>query len=292
MNLISAVEFLCFSIGVALSLLVFDIGLNGIIFSYISSIIISLILVVRFLPKESSLKFVPNAAAIKNTIRYGIIGYFANLLQFLNYRLDMFLVNFYMSLSSVGIYSIAVNLTEMMWYMTSSISLALYPKISQSEKAENLKLVPLICRVNFWFTIILSLIFFATSKIIVDVLYGKQFLAASRCMMILIPGICIFSITKVLANYFLGTGRPGINSTISLLALTINIALNIFLIPRYGIEGAAIATTISYTFSSLFTIIIFLRMTDLTIQDLFLLNMNDLFLLKHKLFSFLNIKYS
>ena len=62
----------------------------------------------------------------------------------------------------------------------------------------------------------------------------------------MIPGVVIFSLGKVLANDFTGRGFPEINTYIALLVALTNFSLNIWLIPIYGIKGAALATSVSY----------------------------------------------
>jgi len=67
---------------------------------------------------------------------------------------------------------------------------------------------------------------------------------------VLLPGVVAISISKVLAGYLSGLGRNGLTSTVSVSAFVLNVVLNLFLIPRAGIVGAATASLISYTFSS------------------------------------------
>jgi Na+-driven multidrug efflux pump len=66
----------------------------------------------------------------------------------------------------------------------------------------------------------------------------------------LLPGIVLISGTRVLANDISARGRPELNMYTAWLILIINIVANLLLIPHFGIEGAAIASTIAYTANS------------------------------------------
>jgi Na+-driven multidrug efflux pump len=61
------------------------------------------------------------------------------------------------------------------------------------------------------------------------------------------PGIVALSLSKVLASYTSGVGRPTPTAIAAIVALTLNIAANLILIPRWGIVGASASSLISYT---------------------------------------------
>ena len=58
-------------------------------------------------------------------------------------------------------------------------------------------------------------------------------------------------IPLIAVHLFTGIGRPGINSIVSGIAFVVNLVANLVLIPRFGIVGAASASLISYSLSSL-----------------------------------------
>ena len=73
-----------------------------------------------------------------------------------------------------------------------------------------------------------------------------------------------------------GRGRPEITLYVFSGALVVNIALNLFLIPKMGIEGAALASTASYTLGSLVLGYIFSRLTNTRLRDILLLQRSDI----------------
>ena len=77
-------------------------------------------------------------------------------------------------------------------------------------------------------------------------LLGKDFESVKSVILLLGPGICFIAYKAQMSHYFSGLGKIYINATASFCSLVINLVFALFLIPRYGIEGAAISASISY----------------------------------------------
>jgi O-antigen/teichoic acid export membrane protein len=82
---------------------------------------------------------------------------------------------------------------------------------------------------------------------VVHLIFGPAFNGSIRPFMLLLPGIVLGALASPLSLYFTQhRGRPRINALISGVGLAVNIGLNIFWIPRYGISGAAAASSLAY----------------------------------------------
>ena len=64
---------------------------------------------------------------------------------------------------------------------------------------------------------------------------------------LLLPGIVFMAAAKVISSYLSGIGKPIYTTYIAGGAVIVTVALDLLLIPPYGISGAAIASTITYT---------------------------------------------
>jgi O-antigen/teichoic acid export membrane protein len=78
------------------------------------------------------------------------------------------------------------------------------------------------------------------------ILYGDAYRAAVLPMIVLLPGIVSLGMQRVCGAPTLRTGRPLGIAGIYALTLTTNVALNVWLIPRSGLIGASIASSVSY----------------------------------------------
>ena len=87
-------------------------------------------------------------------------------------------------------------------------------------------------------------------------------------IILMAPGIVFFSAHNILANYFQGTGMPKYNLYASIIGLAITLPSVYILIPRLGIAGAAISTSITFAAIFVYQWIVFHRMTGIRLCQL------------------------
>ena len=171
------------------------------------------------------------------------------MLGFLNYRVDMFLLNLVAGPVPTGLYVIATGMAERIWMLSGSVSTVILPRLSEmhTDEEARLELTPLLARWVFLFTCIGALAMAAIAKLWVWGLYGEVFLSAVLAFYWLLPGVVLTAFARILANDISARGRPELNMYSSIVVVVINVMLNLWLIPTWGIVGAAIATTIAYS---------------------------------------------
>jgi O-antigen/teichoic acid export membrane protein len=96
---------------------------------------------------------------------------------------------------------------------------------------------------------------------LVPLLYGEAYSAALPAFYILLPAMGLLTVYRVVARYFISRGRQRLNIVTQLIALVVNVGLNFVLMPRYGIEGAAVSSLISYGLEAVIIAVVFLRET-------------------------------
>jgi O-antigen/teichoic acid export membrane protein len=211
---------------------------------------------------SGGIKLEPSLSYMKHATAYGIQVHLMNVLGFLNYRVDMFLTNWFLGSSAVGIYSIGVGLVEKLWIISQAASIVLFPKVAAEtlEERRN-EFTPLVARTVLLITALGALVLAILSRSIIFLLYTKAFLPAVEAIRALLPGIVTLSVGRVLSNDIAGRGFPRLNIYTGLAAVLTNIVLNILWIPRYGIAGAAWASTVSYTVSFLGALLFYCRLS-------------------------------
>lgn len=232
----------------------------------ISTYVFSILLAFYFIKKENyDFEFVDfNLNKIKKVISDCISiskhAYLSNLANFLNYRVDQWLIVYFLNESLLGIYSIAVNISERFWLISQSIATVLYPEVANKNKfnkiiskIDKLLIVSLILGVIAW------IISYFILETIVLFIYGQQYIQVSDIFLILFPGIILFSIVKIIAGFFSGLGRPDLRVKVAIVSTVLNLAANLYLIPRYSIKGAALSTVISYSVYSFGLLYIYLK---------------------------------
>jgi O-antigen/teichoic acid export membrane protein len=217
-----------------------------------------------------------HANLAKKYINFGIKGYLANLMAFLNYRLDMFLVAYFLTPMDVGYYSLAVGLAELLWYIPNSVSTILFPRVSSSDKKQANKFTPVISRHTLFVVSLIALGLLIFGRLMIKVVYGAEYLPSVKPLLILLPGIVALSLSKVCSSYILGRGRPIIAAYTSLVVVGVNISLNLLLIPKWGIAGAAFASTVSYSVGTCIKLIVFLKMSENSLLNTLIIKKQDI----------------
>jgi O-antigen/teichoic acid export membrane protein len=248
--------------------------------TYLFVLVVAIVNVVR-LYADSNTEDRERSGYSKKAFGYGWKANLGSILAFINYKADIFLVNIFLAPAAAGIYVVAVTLSEKLWVVSTAASTVLAPRISQlaSDEDARKRLTPLVSRVVLLITLICTIVLAIIARPLIAVLFGDQYVDSVLPLLLLLPGIFILGVAKVWANDIGARGRPEINMYISLAALFFNIIGNVILIPRFGLAGAAIATTISYFICSTATLFVYVRMTSNKWVDTLFVNLTDIKLL-------------
>ncbi|MCS7012657.1 MAG: polysaccharide biosynthesis C-terminal domain-containing protein [Chloroherpetonaceae bacterium] len=203
---------------------------------------------------------------IKRVAQISTFVYLGAIMQFLNYRLDTYFVEFYLGSSELGIYVTAVRIAETLWILSASMSNA----IVATAAAGN----PKAREASFKLALLSLLIgaaaaagLFIAGKVIIIALFSEKFALAAEPLFLLLPGAVILGVANVLGPYLASIGRPDVNLYNAFLAMLATIALDIWLIPKLGVNGAAIASSIAYALFAALTLIAFSVITKLDLRQ-------------------------
>lgn len=216
----------------------------------------------------------------KHAISYGWKQHLGAVAAFVNYRVDLFFVNLLISPATAGVYYIAIQLGEGMWMISKVVSTVLLPRLAElhGEEQTRLELTPLITRLVFSLTFAGAVVVGVLSPWIVR-LWGPGASKAAIVLVWLLPGIVMGAATRIIAYDFSARGKPIYNSYLSIVVMVINIVANVILIPRLGVIGGAISTTIAYSVNSVATAVLYRRFSDLPTWKLFVIQRADFALL-------------
>lgn len=215
--------------------------------------------------------------SLQPAFSYGGRAHAANAVGFLNYRADQLIVNGMLGPASLGIYSVAVNLAERLWLVVSNASAVLMPRIAAGKDiTHNAEITSQLARVMLALLLLSCAMLAGLSPYLIPLMFGAAYAGAVIPLICLLPGIAAMGYTKVVSNYLAAVGRPEINARNATVGLVVNIVANVLLIPGYGIMGAAIATSISYSIICLLCFASYLKMTGSAWHDAVVLRRQDL----------------
>jgi len=279
-NLIAVWRAFVYLSGVVILVLVFDRGIGGAVVAWILAVLLTSILIVWWALRITKGKISVRWQTLRRNFLFGIRLYPGNIAQFLNYRLDVFLVGLFLTPRDVGIYVTATMLAEKLWEIPRAISTVLLHRIASERDSEIAAATTArISRVIAFLIGGMSLLVVVASYPIIYLMYGQAYLPAASALIALVPGIWFLSVGKLLATHLSATGRPEIGTLGAIVSLTATFVLDFLLIPRIGIIGASIASSVSYMLSTTIFVIIFLRSASLPISDVILMTRGDVILL-------------
>jgi O-antigen/teichoic acid export membrane protein len=185
-------------------------------------------------------------ASLREQVRFGVQGQVGNLVQLLNYRLDQYIVLLFVSTAGVGVYAVSVTASQSVWFLANAVAAVLLPRLAAAEAGEAARTTPVVCRNTLLVSALGALALGTTSPWLVEALFGGEFEASVVPLVWLLPGTVALAGSKVLASYVLSQGQPLTNSLITVATLAVTLVADFALIPPFGVEGAAIASSIAY----------------------------------------------
>src|SRR5581483_5850806 len=184
-------------------------------------------------------------AALQRLVAFGVQGEVGNALQALNYRLDQFLVRAFVSLAGVGIYATSASVTESLFVMANAVALVLMPRLSADED-EAAWMTPIACRNTLALAAAGSVALAIAAPVVVPLVFGHAFDDSVQALWLLLPGTVALTGSKVLASYIFSRGRPLVNTAITAVSVVVTLVADVVLIPAFGVNGAAVASSLAY----------------------------------------------
>lgn len=194
----------------------------------------------------------------------------SNSINQINYQADTILIGYFLTATDVGYYGVALVLSKFFWLIPSAIQTITYPATSEYWSNNNHLVLNTMIEKSMKYTAYILLPigigvgFFA--KEIIILIFGAKFIYAVLPLQILIVGTVIAGIEKSIGSSLTSIGRIDVNLQLTALGAIVDLILNLLLIPRYGIVGAAIATITSYIIGALLTFYFIIKFMHIKIN--------------------------
>jgi len=183
----------------------------------------------------------------KETFSYGFRAYLTAFFTFAVLRADLLLVGHILGAEQTGYYSIAVNMADLLISVPMTISTILFPKLSaMTDGAEKWRQTKKVLLALSGVMVGLAALAALAAPLFIPLLFGTQFSAAVPAFRLLTPGIVFISLTGVLSAYVASKDIPWSVVVIYMVMSSLNVGLNLLWLPRLGISGASIASSVCY----------------------------------------------
>ena len=264
-------------IGISILCLLSKITIGSIMTVYI---IVSLSTTLWLLIKLSYgnfIRFYLNWNLTKSICSYGLKSYLQLITGHLMYQIDVYIIYYLTGADQVAFYSIAVAVATLLWFIPDTIGIVLFPTLSSTKNESEIHSISAkVCRNSLFCVAIGAFSLALLGSYLIEFFYGSPYYRSVKPMLLILPGIVAMSGYKILTRDFSSRNRQQIPIIVAFLSLVINIILNFIWIPKFGIEGASLASTVAYFFAVSVLILFFKSESKILLKDILIIRKDDL----------------
>ena len=192
----------------------------------------------------------PDFVALRGVMPFVATIGLTNLIGLLNYRAGLFVIERVLGLSATGVYSIAVVVAELLWFVSGSLTQAVYGRIGTPDAARAAATTVRAVQLSLVALLAVAPPLVALAVWIIPLALGPAYQASLPPLLVLLPGVLVFGAASALSAYFTNhAGQPGVAAQVAGLSLLLNAGLALLLVPRLGTVGAALAASLAYSAS-------------------------------------------
>jgi O-antigen/teichoic acid export membrane protein len=170
-----------------------------------------------------------------------------NVVSLLNYRVTLFLVERQDGLAAAGVYSVAVQVAELLWLLSSALTISAYHRIGQPDTAAAARTALHAARLNVALAAGAAPLLWGAAALALPRVLGEAYAGALLPLAALLPGITAYAAASSLSAFFTNhLGRPHLAGLIAALSLALNTLGCLLAVPRWGAVGAAASTSAAY----------------------------------------------
>tara|TARA_Y100001970_G_scaffold149809_1_gene183745 strand:+ start:1025 stop:2308 length:1284 start_codon:yes stop_codon:yes gene_type:complete len=210
--------------------------------------IVSFLSFIYWFKKIDFFKYYSSNSKLDNIIKYSFQVLISSSMLLLIQWIDIIILGYFETSSIVGVYSVIMKISLFSSIILFSINSIVAPEFSKLYSLNNIDELRLIIKKSS------KIIFFTTIPVLILIVYfsksilgyfGFEFILANKTLYILITGQFVNILCGSVGYILMMTEKQNIFKNIMIFATSVNIILNLVLIPKYSINGAAIASSIS-----------------------------------------------
>jgi O-antigen/teichoic acid export membrane protein len=187
----------------------------------------------------------PEARLLGEALRFGLRAWLGGVAHLLNARIDQVLMGLIASQAALGTYAVAVNASEMLFYLPSAVATALLPVVARADGAAGVERTLRVFRAVMIVTACAVAVAALAGPLLLPLVFGAPYAGSVEPFLWLLPSAFGFVASAVFSTALLASGAPALSSLGPAISLTTGVALDLVLIPALGATGAAMAASIA-----------------------------------------------
>lgn len=245
--------------------------------SFFITVVFTMFIAYRLLRRPGTLPWRFSRADWLGTLRYGGWSSLANLVNYVNYRVDFWLVGLIVGSDIASLYGIAVTASEVLLNISGSIASVVFTRMTGGSRKDAILTTELSVRHTFISSLIVAIGMYVVFPWLLPFAFGLKYAPSIAPFFILLPGVIFRATGNILIQYATNSiGEPRISIWMNGIAALINALFSVLLLPTLGMMGGAIASSLSYVFAYLVYVAWFARINHVSPRGLLWIGRSDL----------------
>jgi len=249
------------------------------LFVFIPSFISAVFFIIKFNPAFKNI----SQEEMRSFSSFSFVVLITNLIQFVAFRADYWLISIYYDHTSLGVYAQASKFAQLLWIIPSILTGLITPALKKENEKLTTEGLLSICRLMVFTHLILGFILIALSvfiyKFFLPGVYSKGFFS----LLIMLPGYLVYTVNIILAGYFSANRLLWVNLYGSILCCVLMLLFDFLLIPRLNYIGAGIANLLTYSITIIFIIFQTKKFIKIAFRDFFIIKRSDFNIFSNKI---------
>jgi O-antigen/teichoic acid export membrane protein len=218
----------------------------------------------------------PSRSLLGESIVFGLRAWIGTLADSLNFRIDQILIALIASEATLGIYVVAVNVSEVLLYLPGATATALLPLVAGSREEHRLGRTLRAFRSGSLVTLGSVLVAALAVPPLLPLVFGTAFEASVNPFLLLLPGAIGAVAMAVFSNALVASSLPTLSSVGPMISFVLGVTLDVVLIPHFGASGAAAAASAAFLAGGATALAIYRARVPFRLRDLALPRPGDL----------------
>ena len=241
------------------------------LFIFIPAFVLACYFIIKFNPSIKSI----SQEEMKSFSSFSIIVLVTNIIQFIAFRADYWLISIFYDHAEVGVYAQASKFAQLLWIIPGILAGLVVPALKNADQKLTDANFMSVCRVTFYAHLFMSLVLIGISLLIYLFFLPKAYFEGFVSLLLMIPGYLLFVITTILAAWFSANRLLKVNLVGSVICCALMILVDVLLIPSLSYRGAAIANLVAYSITTIYFIYRATSLLDVRSMDFFTIRRSD-----------------
>jgi len=194
-----------------------------------------------------------NSKKISEYLKAGFYSYLGGFANTLHMRVDQIMIAELLSLELLGVYSLSVNITEAFYFFAPILIGAMYPvllNVWEKYDTQRIGILNNVAMLIYVLGLLIMICIIFMAVVLVPKIWDNNSAEIVKSVLILSCGLPFVFMRAFLSKLIVASGMYYLSIQFNFLGLFLNLLLNLFFIPMWGIHGAALSTFLSLPIST------------------------------------------